>query len=193
MILMKGSIGLVHLYCLEIWINIRQKKYCEICRVKYPVERSLRYGKLSSIPAFFRDPYTKQDWQPIVCDFVITNILTAIIWILWIVWAFYLFDSSSSDYSGLSADHLDDDYKAWNSNKFSAHTVMVRLYLTLITAIYGFISVIILYAMILRWSTWRNNQIRLTLNVAKTNEISSSTVVAAESGDNNNNDESSDQ
>lgn len=49
-----GSVGGVHVNCLENWLNVRNIGKCEVCNGEYAIRRILKYGKLRSIFPFIR-------------------------------------------------------------------------------------------------------------------------------------------
>ncbi|XP_033217209.1 E3 ubiquitin-protein ligase MARCH2-like [Belonocnema kinseyi] len=48
----KGTIGAIHLTCLEQWLEESNRKSCELCRYEFQVERTPRYRALQSIPVW---------------------------------------------------------------------------------------------------------------------------------------------
>jgi len=67
----QGSIGYVHLHCLERWLNQSQHEKCEICRKKYNIKR-----ELASFDAWLKSPFTSYDRKMLVTDLVCLVIIS---------------------------------------------------------------------------------------------------------------------
>lgn len=74
-----GSIGHVHLSCLERWLNECGVGMCELCQFQFNVDRTLRYTAWRSLWIWIRCP----NHQSALCaDFMVMIIMTLVISIL---------------------------------------------------------------------------------------------------------------
>ncbi|ESP05643.1 hypothetical protein LOTGIDRAFT_66924, partial [Lottia gigantea] len=66
-----GSVGALHLTCLERWLGTSNTTRCEICQYQFKVERQSR-----SFWQFLRHPSVTADRRNMMCDVVCFLILT---------------------------------------------------------------------------------------------------------------------
>lgn len=69
----KGSLGFVHLSCLERWLNQSGRSNCELCGFKYNSVRTLRYTLCESCRLWLRRPGNKAHIQS---DMLVISLLT---------------------------------------------------------------------------------------------------------------------
>ncbi|KAK7115988.1 E3 ubiquitin-protein ligase MARCHF4-like [Littorina saxatilis] len=68
-----GSVGLLHLSCLEHWLGTSQTTRCEICQYEFTLKRLPR-----PVTEFFQDPPSPRQRNYLICDFVCLLILTPV-------------------------------------------------------------------------------------------------------------------
>ncbi|KAL1132392.1 hypothetical protein AAG570_010347 [Ranatra chinensis] len=71
----KGTLGKVHLSCLERWLNMCGREYCELCHFQFSAHRSRRYGLFQSIRVWMRHPRHR---SLLASDIVVGGILTLV-------------------------------------------------------------------------------------------------------------------
>ncbi|BES95256.1 RINGv [Nesidiocoris tenuis] len=71
----KGTLGKVHLSCLEKWLNFCGRQHCEICKYHFQVTRTRRYGIAQSVRIWVRHPRHRIHLRS---DLIIAMILTII-------------------------------------------------------------------------------------------------------------------
>ncbi|CAH1403685.1 unnamed protein product [Nezara viridula] len=70
-----GTLGKVHLSCLERWLNMCGRQYCEICRFQFQAVRKRRYGICQSIRVWIRHP---RHGMLLRSDLIVATILTMV-------------------------------------------------------------------------------------------------------------------
>lgn len=71
----KGSMGYVHLSCLERWLNQSSRSYCELCKYQYSAVETKRYGLCEGLWLWMRHPRNRTHVQS---DFLIAILLTIV-------------------------------------------------------------------------------------------------------------------
>ncbi|KAM7343564.1 E3 ubiquitin-protein ligase MARCHF2 [Cochliomyia hominivorax] len=61
--LCKGSLGNVHMYCLEKWIRMSRCTTCELCQFEYATEQNLRYTLLQSLRIWYSRSISRRALQ----------------------------------------------------------------------------------------------------------------------------------
>jgi len=81
----KGSMGMVHLSCLERWLSESGKNSCEICGHEYHTVRKPKYTGFSALCAWIRQPLTANDTRnlffDIACFFILTPLAAVSGWL----------------------------------------------------------------------------------------------------------------
>lgn len=72
----RGSIGNVHLHCLEKWLSDKRSTKCEICLFEYKVEWVPKYNLVQSLAVWTHQQLTKKDLFHIIL--LVALILTII-------------------------------------------------------------------------------------------------------------------
>ncbi|VVC27778.1 Zinc finger, RING-CH-type,Zinc finger, RING/FYVE/PHD-type [Cinara cedri] len=75
----KGSMGHVHLSCLERWLNENGVGRCELCHFEFNVEERLRYTAGRALLIWSRSPNHRDSLR---IDFTVILIMTLIVGIL---------------------------------------------------------------------------------------------------------------
>ncbi|XP_014245382.1 E3 ubiquitin-protein ligase MARCH2-like isoform X1 [Cimex lectularius] len=71
----KGTLGKVHLSCLERWLNICGRQHCEICKFEFSAKRRRRYSVLQSVRIWVRHPRHRILLRS---DLIVATILTSV-------------------------------------------------------------------------------------------------------------------
>ncbi|KAK9504648.1 hypothetical protein O3M35_010935 [Rhynocoris fuscipes] len=71
----KGTLGKVHLSCLERWLNMCGRQHCEICRYQFQAKRKKRYGICQAIRIWLRHPAHRMLMKS---DLIVACILTTV-------------------------------------------------------------------------------------------------------------------
>ncbi|XP_025190914.1 E3 ubiquitin-protein ligase MARCH3-like, partial [Melanaphis sacchari] len=71
----KGSVGNVHLTCLERWINECGVDRCELCHFQFASDQTRRYTVLQSLMIWTRNPIHR---KLLISDFIVVVILTIV-------------------------------------------------------------------------------------------------------------------
>ncbi|KAK3593772.1 hypothetical protein CHS0354_014311 [Potamilus streckersoni] len=96
-----GSVGLLHVSCLQRWLGASNKTTCEICNFEFLLER-----KPEPFINFLRSPGTSREKRNLICDVVCFCIITPVTVVtswLCISGAFEYFQPSRWERSGLIA------------------------------------------------------------------------------------------
>lgn len=80
-----GSMGCVHIGCLEQWLNFSSHNFCELCSYKFEVVQVRRYSFFQSIIVWVRRDHTST-YKTLVFLFLsaINSALLGWLWFLWI-------------------------------------------------------------------------------------------------------------
>uniref|UniRef100_A0A0A9W913 E3 ubiquitin-protein ligase MARCH3 n=1 Tax=Lygus hesperus TaxID=30085 RepID=A0A0A9W913_LYGHE len=75
----KGTLGKVHLSCLEKWLNFCGRQYCEICKYHFQVKKTRRYGIAQSLRIWVRHPRHRIHLRSdLIIGFILTLITVAL-------------------------------------------------------------------------------------------------------------------
>ncbi|XP_049790342.1 E3 ubiquitin-protein ligase MARCHF2-like [Schistocerca nitens] len=72
----RGSMGMVHLSCLERWLSQHSRNYCELCLFEFPVTRIPRYSVARSLRLWFCHPRVRQSLME---DLLVLGALTFVV------------------------------------------------------------------------------------------------------------------
>lgn len=80
-----GSMGCVHIGCLEQWLNFSSHNFCELCSYKFEVVQVRRYSFFQSIIVWVRRDHTSI-YKTLIFLFLstINSALLSWLWFLWI-------------------------------------------------------------------------------------------------------------
>ncbi|KAL4227380.1 E3 ubiquitin-protein ligase march2 [Mactra antiquata] len=75
-----GSMGLLHVSCLQTWLGTSNKTTCEICNFQFSLVR-----KTMPVSQFLRNPGTAQDKRNFICDIISFLIITPLtVFVVWV-------------------------------------------------------------------------------------------------------------
>lgn len=72
----KGTVGTVHLQCLERWLNESQSNYCDLCSYCFDTDTKLRFSCFESIRIWAKNPQTGFLFRFDVLIFVVITLCT---------------------------------------------------------------------------------------------------------------------
>ncbi|KAL0272550.1 UNVERIFIED_CONTAM: hypothetical protein PYX00_005478 [Menopon gallinae] len=72
----KGTMGFIHLSCLEHWLAVSDSTKCELCSFQYETVRTPKYSVLKSIVLWLQSPGCRRDAREIMLDFLALIVFT---------------------------------------------------------------------------------------------------------------------
>lgn len=133
-----GSMGGVHLQCLENWIRVKDMRKCEVCDEDYKISRILKYGRINSILPFIKSQkaifangllralvifflitiknlsiaYMQENWR---CDYLNFFIRFHFFIVSFFLYYFFLLECVCE------VHHIYNSWRTWRSSIFTIH------------------------------------------------------------------------
>uniref|UniRef100_A0A1B6MFQ1 RING-CH-type domain-containing protein n=1 Tax=Graphocephala atropunctata TaxID=36148 RepID=A0A1B6MFQ1_9HEMI len=126
--LCKGSMGCVHIGCLEHWLNISSHTFCELCSYKFEVIQVRRYTFFQSIPVWFMQNHNSL--HKTLFFVILSTINSVLLCWMWILWITNVPSSFVKERETESNDtHIKEDDQDIGQTKW----IVVFMFLTLLT------------------------------------------------------------
>lgn len=158
-----GSMGCVHIGCLEQWLNFSSHNFCELCSYKFEVVQVRRYSFFQSIIVWVRRDHTSI-YKTLIFLFLstINSALLSWLWFLWIssIPNTFFKNKSNEDSNNETKEEQEISKTKW---------VIVFIFLTLLT-VFSVKSLCFDVYKIIRnrynsWHSWWNETVNVQLVV----------------------------
>lgn len=134
----KGSMGHVHLSCLERWLNEYGIGKCELCHFQFSVEERLRYTAGTALLRWFQIPSHQESLRVDVIVMVFLTVVAA-----FLLFGVFMGHQSISEITGEQED--------------LAVTIVVLIFITCLLLCYFLIMSMLIKDQFLPWWRWWRN------------------------------------
>ncbi|XP_014245384.1 E3 ubiquitin-protein ligase MARCH3-like isoform X2 [Cimex lectularius] len=148
----KGTLGKVHLSCLERWLNICGRQHCEICKFEFSAKRRRRYSVLQSVRIWASQSANRMLLRADVVAVIVLTSLTAAL----------------CSFSIFSMDFFVNEGRKLGLSPIYTRALSVSFQ---IVVVFGYLlSVyIVLRDHVVSWYAWWNSTMRIVILVEKKN------------------------
>lgn len=137
-----GSVGFVHISCLEKWLRTNGRTQCELCSFSFPVEKVM-----PSIWQYMRHPTQNMDFSSLISDTSCFLLLTPL-----------LFASTYFCLVGAS--------RYYDSGKYEAAFAVIMLMVSLLTIYGAWLTLAVMYHRRV-WLKWRDRSVQIRMAAIK--------------------------